>query len=160
MWPWGRKADRSASTPGRGRALGKVPGRVSASVLGKVLEKDLGPRGEALAAKFLTRQGLKILARNFRCPAGEADLIALDSSTARTAGAETIVFVEVKTRSSDRYSSPESAVNDAKRRKMRKVADSYLAARRTEGFNVRFDIVSIVIRDDGKPQIKHLVDAI
>jgi len=62
--------------------------------------KALGDRGEALARRFLKKAGLQILATNYRCPAGEIDIIALDPSTRQTpAGAETIVFVEVKTRS-------------------------------------------------------------
>ena len=72
---------------------------------------ELGRRGEKLAAKALKRAGMKILARNYRCPAGEADLIALDRSTRRQSGAETIVFAEVKTRSSDTYTDPELFLN-------------------------------------------------
>jgi len=102
---------------------------------------------------------MKILARNYRCPAGEADLIALDPSTRKELGAETIAFVEVKTRASDRYAPPESAVNADKRRRMKKIADYYLAARKAEGFNVRFDIVSIVVREGEPPQIKYITNA-
>ena len=130
MWPFGRP--------------GKLP---------------LGQRGERLARRHLRRKGLKILARNYRCPAGEADLIALDPSTRRSLGAETIAFVEVKTRSSDCNTDPEAAVNADKRRRMRKVAQYYLANHDAEGYNVRFDVVAIVATDGEKPEIRHIPDA-
>ena len=120
----------------------------------------LGPRGEKLARRMLRRVGMKILAANYRCPAGEADLIALDRSTRRQFGAETLVFVEVKTRSSDRYTDPASAVDADKQRHLEKIADHYLATHDAADLNVRFDIVSIVIPPDGTaPRIRHIPDA-
>jgi putative endonuclease len=101
---------------------------------------------------------MKILARNYRCPEGEADLVALDCSSKRNCAGETIVFVEVKTRSDDAYTDPESAVDGEKRRRMRGVARYYLAGRQTAGLAVRFDIVSVVIRPGRKPEIRHLID--
>ena len=122
-------------------------------------ESALGPRGERLARRFLKRRGLKILGRNYRCPGGEIDLIALDSSTRSEQGAETIVFVEVKTRSSDRYTYPESAVNADKKRRIRKAASYYVGTHDTGGFITRFDIVSIVADEGGEVRIRHLPDA-
>lgn len=119
---------------------------------------QLGQRGERLAKDFLRRGGCKILAENYRCPAGEADLIVLDPST-RNGGAETLVFVEVKTRRCDRYSDPESAVDAAKQRHIRNVARDYLSSRNASGFNLRFDIVSVVIPQQGDVRIKHIPDA-
>ena len=126
---------------------------------GHRVKPTLGQLGEKLAVGLLKGKGLKILARNYRCPAGEADLIALDTTTRPASGAETIVFVEVKARSSDRYVDPESAVDDDKRRRMRRVADCYLATRGSEGYNVRFDIVSVVLGGDQKPKMRHTPDA-
>ncbi len=120
---------------------------------------DLGPRGEKIARRFLRKAGLKILAHNYRCPEGEADLIVLDTSTRRTLGAETIAFVEVKTRSCGRYTDPQSAVDADKRRRLRNVAGYYLAARGGRAFNVRFDIVAIVLGEAGPPRIEHIQDA-
>ncbi len=120
---------------------------------------DLGQRGERLARKLLTKQGRKILARNYRCPTGEIDLIALDSSTRRQIGAETLCFVEVKTRSSDRYASPVSAVNADKQKRMIKAANYYLTQHDTEKLNVRFDVVTVVIRENAKPEIVYMEDA-
>ena len=119
----------------------------------------LGRQGEQLARRLLRKQGMKVLAQNYRCPAGEADLIALDPTTRKTLGAETIAFVEVKTRTSDRYTSPESAVNADKRRRMRKIADYYLASRKTQGYAFRFDIVAIVIRPGQEPEVRHIPHA-
>ena len=110
-------------------------------------------------SKFLKRKGYKILARNYRCPSGEADLIALDCSTRRRTGAQTIALVEIKTRTSDAYTDPEAAVTADKRRRIRKVAEYYLSRRDAEGFNIRFDIVSIVAPGRGAPSIKHIPGA-
>ena len=119
----------------------------------------LGRRGELLARKLLKRKGMKILSTNYRCGGGEVDLIALDGSTRRLSGAATIVFVEVKTRSSDRYTDPESAVNRDKQRRLRKAAEHYLCRHEAEDFNVRFDIVSIVMARGRETLTRHIEDA-
>jgi len=102
---------------------------------------------------------MKLLARNYRCPAGEIDLIALDRSTRRATGAETLAFVEVKTRSSDEHTSPAGAVDASKRRRLERLADHYLATHDADGLSVRFDIVSIVLRPGRKAEIEYLPDA-
>jgi len=102
---------------------------------------------------------MKILARNFRCPVGEADLVVLDSSTKNTSGLETIAFVEVKTRSSSRHTDPASAVNSEKRARLRKVARYYLATRKVDDLNVRFDVVAIVVGEDRDRQVEYIPDA-
>lgn len=122
-------------------------------------DDSLGTRGEKLARKFLRRRGMKILAVNYRCPAGEADLVALDPKQKNRAGAETIAIVEVKTRSEDKHTDPEAAVDAAKRRRMKRIAECYLAAHRAEEHDVRFDIVAIVLRDGREPEIKYIPDA-
>ncbi len=119
-------------------------------------DKDqLGRRGEKLAARFLRRTGLKILARNYRCPSGEADIIALDGG----GEVETIVFVEVKTRSSARHVDPESAVDGRKQRQVARAAQYYLSGRDAGEMAVRFDVVSVLIVDGGEPEVRHIVDA-
>jgi putative endonuclease len=120
---------------------------------------NLGPKGEKLARKFLKRRGLKILAENYRCPAGEVDLIALDPSTRSELGSETITFVEVKTRRSDQYTDPESAVDAEKRRKVQKVARYYLNTHETGDLSARFDVIAIVIPDGEEPQINYIPNA-
>ncbi|MFP4106977.1 MAG: YraN family protein [Phycisphaerae bacterium] len=118
--------------------------------------RPLGERGERLARKLLKRSGCKILATNYRCSGGEIDLIVLEPNSRKEPGSGTICFVEVKTRSTDKYTTPESAVDYKKARRVRKAAGHYLATRDTSDYNTRYDIVSIVIRNGEKPEIKHL----
>jgi putative endonuclease len=123
-------------------------------------DRRLGPRGEKLARRRLKRKGYRILARNYRCPGGEIDLIALDPSTKEEFGASAVCFVEVKTRRSDRYIDPASAVDFGKRRRLHKAANHYLAARPdAREYPTRFDIVSVVLPADGPPRINHYPDA-
>ncbi len=96
---------------------------------------DLGRRGEALAATTLQRKGLTIVARNWRCRAGEIDLIAQDR--------DSLIFIEVKTRA-DLASDPEDRVDEAKRRQVRRVAAVYLTQLQEEPL-VRFDVVAVVL---------------
>ena len=119
----------------------------------------VGPRGEKLARRFLKKAGLKVLAENFRCPAGEIDLIALDRSTRKGLGAETIVFVEVKTRSSARQTRPEAAVDADKRARIQSAAACYLRRYPTEGYRRRFDVIAVVLPEGAKPEITHIPNA-
>ncbi len=121
--------------------------------------EPLGKDGEKFAARYLRRKGFKILARNYRCPTGEADIIALDRSTRNSNGTETIIFVEVKTRSTAKYVEPESAVDARKRRQLTRIAEYYLSHHDTNDYAARFDVVSVVIREGEKPEVKHIADA-
>ena len=112
-----------------------------------------------MAAAHLKKKGLKVLARNYRCPAGEVDLIMLDRSTARRGGAETIVIVEVKTRTSDKHTAPASAVNADKKKRISKVASYYLSRRDTADYRVRFDVVSVVASPGSEVRIDHISGA-
>lgn len=128
--------------------------------LGLGRETPLGRRGEDRAARHLRRLGLKVLARNYRCPSGEADIIALEKPRAAADGDGTIVFVEVKTRASDQTVQAESAVDSHKRRQILNVARYYLSKHAADGdFSVRFDVVAVIIPPAGKPQIRHTPDA-
>jgi putative endonuclease len=111
----------------------------------------IGRKGEKLARRFLKKQGYKILARNYTCPVGEIDLIALDGRT--------IAFVEVKTRCGAAHGDPEDTVTVAKRRKLHHVAQYWLSQRRADAYACRFDVVSVTLLDDAKPRIRHTVDA-
>ena len=122
-------------------------------------DDSLGPRGERLAARHLRRAGCKILARNYRCPVGEADIIVLDTSTKSEWGAESIAFVEVKTRGGDETVAPESAVDRRKRRQLTRVARYYLSNHDVGDRRVRFDVVAVVLPPGGKPRIRHIPDA-
>ena len=116
--------------------------------------KGIGVRGEKLAVKYLRKQGLKILARNYRCPVGEGDIVILD----KVAGE--LAIVEVKTRSEGQRTDPESAVNSDKQRRLRKIGKYYLDTHETGELGMRFDVVSITIHAaDKKPEIRHIPNA-
>ncbi|HEV2237675.1 MAG TPA: YraN family protein [Ktedonobacterales bacterium] len=102
----------------------------------------LGASGERLAAATLERAGYVVIARNWRCPYGELDLVAEH-------GAE-LVFVEVKTRRGTRMGSPEEAVTPAKRRKLLASAQTWLAERGEEQRAYRFDVVAIELEESGR----------
>jgi len=121
--------------------------------------KPLGRHGEQFARRYLAQQGMKILAWNYRCPSGEIDLIALDSAGRGEFTAPTLVFAEVKTRRDDTYTDPEAAVDADKRRRIKKAAAYYLARHDSDGYNVRFDVVSVVVPPGSPPRLKHIPDA-
>src|SRR6185369_1228469 len=109
----------------------------------RVWDRDLaaGRRGEDLAHRYLRREGFIIVARNYRLSSGdaEADLIAREG--------EDLVIVEVKTRATDEFGPPEKAVNPEKRRHLMRVAREYARKTDTPWEQIRFDIVSIVLRE-------------
>src|SRR5579871_5436535 len=94
----------------------------------------LGRRGEDLAHRFLRKQGFTIVARNYRLAAGdaEADIIARDG--------EALVIVEVKTRESADFGSPDRSVSEEKRRALVRVAREYAKKTETPREQVRFDV--------------------
>ena len=110
----------------------------------------LGPRGENAAAKYLRSLNYKILVRNYRCKLGELDIIARDGKT--------LVFVEVKTRTSDEPE-PEEQVNAFKRRQITRCAEFYLSRYSNVQPAARFDIVAIVWPKNQPPTIRHHLDA-
>ena len=109
-------------------------------------KKLLGRAGEVEASKFLKKAGYTVLEMNFRTHVGEADIIAKDG--------ETIVFVEVKTRSDDAFGTPGEAVNYRKQEKYFRVATEYLLKKGYSDKQVRFDVVEI---ENGK--INHIINA-
>jgi len=98
-------------------------------------KKILGKEGEDRAARFLAKQGYKILERNYSTPQGEIDLIALHRGE--------IVFVEVKTRTNEAYGAPELAVNPRKQMRMIKAALGYIKYKKLHQVPCRFDVVAI-----------------
>ena len=99
-----------------------------------VHKKVLGAKGERLVEAYLKKQGMKIVARNYRTPFGEADLVA-------ELGDET-VFVEVKTRQSERFGTPAEAVTRAKQERYKKIA-LYYGKRKGAEPNARFDVAEV-----------------
>lgn len=99
----------------------------------------IGRRGEKEAEKALKKGGYRIIERNFRCRHGEIDIVAQDG--------DTIVFVEVKTRGSDRFGSPGSSVDSRKQRHMVMASSVYIAEKGLVDCLARFDVVSVEIKD-------------
>jgi putative endonuclease len=112
--------------------------------------RDLGQRGEQEAEQFLSAHRYAILARNYRSPYGEIDLIALDH--------QTIVFVEVRTHSGDAFGDPLESVNVRKQRQIAKTALHYLARHRLYDREARFDVIGIQWHE-GKAQLTHIKGA-
>lgn len=110
----------------------------------------LGAAGERVAESFLRRLRYTIVARNYRTPSGEIDLIALDGPT--------VVFVEVKTRTGTDHGSPFDAVSRYKQRQMTRVAQRFLASRRLLERPARFDVVGIWW-NDGEPRCELIRNA-
>jgi len=111
--------------------------------------RRLGIKGEEVAVGFLKKKGYKIVSRNFKSSVGEMDIVAEDG--------DTLVFVEVKTRTDDSFGHPFEAVTRRKQEKLRKVALSYLKHCRREAAS-RFDVLSIETNGDSY-KIEHIKDA-
>ncbi len=114
-------------------------------------EEPFGARGERLAAKLLRSKGYRILMFNYRTRYGEIDVVACKG--------DLLVFVEVKTRESDDFASPQRNVTPAKQHRCTLAARSYLKHYKMNQPRVRFDVVSIVWPDAGKPEIEHFENA-
>lgn len=115
--------------------------------LGPGTRADLGARGEAVAARYLQSRGLVVLDRNWRCRAGEIDLVATDG--------DALVIVEVKTRSGTDYGHPAEAVTTQKLARIRRLAQLWLAANRVGWVEVRFDVVAVLARPDAPVEVEH-----
>ena len=116
--------------------------------------KRTGQYGEEIASRYLgQRLGWPILARNWRRTGGELDLVAADGAV--------LVFVEVRTRTSNRYGSAEESVDWRKQRQVRKMAMTYLAEERTPYSQFRFDVVVVYLAGPGGQvrEVRHLRNA-
>ena len=110
----------------------------------------VGRFGEQLAARALSEAGLRILARNWRCDQGELDIVAREGTT--------IVFVEVKTRSTTAFGTPAEAVTPAKAARIHRLALRWLDEHRAAaGWGpIRFDVVAVVRCGADGPVVEHL----
>ena len=113
--------------------------------------KRLGRLGEDVAARYLVSRGYEIIARNWTCQAGEADIIARDD--------DILVFAEVKTRSSTEKGFPSEAVDSKKRGKYLKIAELFTSRYDAEDLQVRFDVMSLVVTDNAHATIRHYINA-
>ena len=118
-------------------------------------KQEVGDAGEQAAAKFLKKQGYRIVDRNFTCPRGEVDLVALEKRS------RLLCFVEVRSRTLDDgrapQVSPEESVTPAKRRRVILAARKFLAERRARGYTPRFDVITVRFDGDDRrrPDIRH-----
>ncbi|MFO7675370.1 MAG: YraN family protein [bacterium] len=108
---------------------------------------EVGREGERLARAHLRRRGCRILDCNYRSRLGEVDIVCLSRGT--------IVFVEVKTRTTDLFGTPAEAVGPRKQARLRALAQEYLSARGLAPVDVRFDVLAVMLHD-GKPSIEHI----
>jgi putative endonuclease len=111
----------------------------------------LGRSGERAAEALLGRAGLRVVARRFRLRCGEIDLVAERG--------DLTVFVEVKTRSGQRYGRPAEAVTPAKQRRLARAALVFLARSGRLARRTRFDVVEVRVEADGTIRPRHIVDA-
>ena len=112
----------------------------------------LGRKGEDLAESYLQADGYVILARNARTPYGEIDIVARQGSE--------IVFVEVKTRRSNKFGWPEEAVQSKKQARMIASAESFLQANPDIDGDWRIDVIAILLEKGRPPLITHFDHAI
>ncbi len=115
------------------------------------IKNDHGRLGEDLAHRYLRRRGCRVVARNYRPPAGggEIDLVARHNGK--------LVFVEVKARSRTDFGTPDRAVDAEKQRRVQRAARDYARRAGVDWDQTRFDIVSIVLED--RPRIEWIQDA-
>ncbi len=112
----------------------------------------VGVRGERIAARYLRDRGLALEDRNYRARSGEIDLIARDR--------DQFVFVEVKTRRSAAFGSPEEAVTPRKQNRLVQTAQEYLKERRLENCEWRIDVVAITLASNAPPHVVHIRSAV
>lgn len=111
----------------------------------------LGKQGETLACLYLKQSGYNIISNNYRCKLGEIDIIAEESGT--------LVFIEVKCRTSSTFGEPYEAVTKSKMAQMSRVALEYMSRNKLFGKKARFDVVSIKLLQAGQPEIELIQNA-
>jgi len=104
--------------------------------------RALGRLGESLAARELERRGYRIIARNWRCPIGEIDLVAERD--------DTLVFVEVRTRRGNERGTPQESITPAKQAKLIETAQTYLSENSAEERDWRIDVVAVEMTPRGE----------
>jgi putative endonuclease len=120
-----------------------------------VRRRDLGRAGEEATADWYGRAGYEVVARNWRCPVGEIDLVLVDPGGV-------VVICEVKTRSSSAFGTPLEAVSLTKQRRLRQLAVAWLASTRPSGGRlrpVRFDVAAVTGSDPRHLRVEIVHDA-
>ena len=127
----------------------RAPARDDAGMADK---DDLGRAGEDRAARYFTQLGYTVLERNWRCRAGEIDLVVAD--------ARAVVVVEVKTRRGEDFGHPFEAIDARKRARLWRLAAAWAAAHRdlVQGRRLRIDAIGLTGPDPASASLEHLVD--
>lgn len=119
----------------------------------RLTRRDVGARGERLAADYLESRGYKILERNFRCREGEIDIVARQG--------ECLVFVEVRTRKSRDFGTPEESVTFSKREKLVSLADAYIQTCDDPPPSWRIDVVAVELTSGNRVlRLRHIENAV
>jgi putative endonuclease len=105
-------------------------------------KRETGLMGEKLACEFLGKNGYDIVERNYRCPEGEIDIIARQQ--------DTLVFIEVRTKTSRKYGTPEESITRAKADRLRTLAARYGQSHNNLPEAWRIDVVAIQMNKDGR----------
>lgn len=108
----------------------------------------LGRRGEDVAARYLTENGYRLIARNWRCPQGEIDVIV--------GKGDELVFVEVKTRTSTAYGHPFEAITLSKLARLRRLAGTWCETTDAGARHIRIDAIAVLAPRGQTPTIEHL----
>lgn len=103
-------------------------------------KQEIGKKGETVAVRYLKKQGYRIVEQNYRSKVGEIDIIARDK--------QSLVFVEVKTRSSRSFGSPKWAITPKKQKAISMAALYYLKMTNQNDVDARFDVVSIMLQGE------------
>jgi putative endonuclease len=114
--------------------------------------RETGAIGEQIACDFLGNNGYRIIERNYRCPKGEADIVAMQN--------DTLVFVEVRTKASRLFGTPEESITPAKMEKLRNVAACYWQNRDNPPENWRIDVVAIQMEGQRVSRIELIENAV
>ena len=117
----------------------------------KPVHLQRGTLGEEAARDFLKAAGLKFLTANYACKEGEIDLIFRDR--------ETLVFVEVKTRTEGGWTRPSKAVDDRKKRALIRTANEYLKLLKNPLVAYRYDVVEVLLVDGAVSEVRHNVNS-
>lgn len=114
------------------------------------MNKELGRRGEEIAARYLQKKGYRVLTRNYYTRFGELDIICEEKRE--------LVFVEVKTRTSVKYGSPEESITAKKKEHLRKAALMYIDSHNRSFRGMRFDVIAILLEKEDE-KINHIKNA-
>jgi putative endonuclease len=110
-----------------------------------------GKSGERIARAYLASAGIQCLTTNFRCRYGEIDLVCRDR--------DCLVFVEVKTRSQQKWGRPSDSVNRKRQQRLSRAALDYLRRIDQPDVKARFDVVEVLLADDQTQEVRHLPNA-